>query len=97
MQIELHNDNYFYLKPSTIQSKPLNKPSMHIYDLVFQPHDTKLPTFNELHNNTNTTTHFIDTTKIIDIPSKPNSPTLYQQISNSTGKLFSSFTPHPTL
>ena len=68
MQIELHNDTYFHPKPSTIQSKPSNKTSMHIKDLKFQPHDTKLPTVNELHNNTDTTPQVIETTTTIEMP-----------------------------
>ena len=65
MQIELNNDTYFYPKTSTLQAKPQNKPSMHIDDLTFQPHDTKLPTVNEFHNHIDTTPHVSDTTKII--------------------------------
>ena len=60
---------------------------MHIDNLAFQPHDTKLPTVNKLHNHTDTTPHVINTTKIIDILSNPNIPKLYQPISNSTEKL----------
>ena len=88
MQIKFHNDTYFHLKPSTMQAKTSNKPSMHIYDLVFQPHDTKITTVNELQNHTDTTPHAISTTAIIEMTSNPNSPTLYQRISNSTNKLF---------
>ena len=88
MQIELHNDTYFNLKPSNIQAKPSNKTSMHINDLAFQPHGTKIIKVNGLNNNTNTTPHVIGTTTIIDILSNPNAPTLYQRISNSTDKLF---------
>ena len=83
MQIELHNDTYFHPKPSTMQAKTPNKPSMHIDDLTFKSHGTKLPTVNELHKHTDTTPHIMDTTKIIDMPSNPNAPTLYQWISNS--------------
>ena len=86
MQIGLHNDTYFHPKPSTMQAKPSNKPSMHINELLFQPHDTKLPTVNEIHNYTDTTPHVINTTTNIDMSSKPNAPTLYQLISNSTDK-----------
>ena len=35
MQIGLHNNTYFHPKPSTIQAKPSNKPSMHIENLIF--------------------------------------------------------------
>ena len=61
---------------------------MHITKLTFQPHNTKRPTFNELHNHANTTPHAIDSTVIIDTPSNPKAPILYQRISNSTDKLF---------
>ena len=88
MQIELHNDTYFHPKTSTMQAKPSNKNSMHIDDLTFQPHDTKLPTFKELQNHTYTTPHVINTTAIIDMPLKLNVPTIYQCISNSIDKLF---------
>ena len=88
MQIELHNDTYFHPKPSTMQAKSSNKTYMHIEDLAFQPHDPKLHTVNDLHNHTGTTPHVINITRIIDMPSKPNAPTLYQLISNSTYKLY---------
>ena len=79
-----------------MQAKAPNKPSMHINDLIFQPHDAKLPAVNELHNHTDNTPHVINNTEIIDMQSNPNVPTLYQHISNSTDKLFSSFTLQPT-
>ena len=88
MQIELHNDTYFHTKHSTTQAKPPNKPSMHINGITFQPHKTTLPTFNEIQNHTDIAPYNIETTTIINIPSNPNLPTLYQRISNSTGKLF---------
>ena len=88
MQIELHNDIYFHTKPSIMQVKPSNQPSIHIDDLTFQPHDEKLPTVNELNNHTDTTPQAINTTTIIGMSSNPNGPTLYQQISNITYKLF---------
>ena len=61
---------------------------MHIDDLLFQPLNTKLPTFNVIHNHADTAPHVINTSTIIEMPSNPNIPTLYQQISNSTDKLF---------
>ena len=61
---------------------------MHIDDLLFQPLNTKLPTFNVIHNHADTAPHVINTSTIIEMPSNPNVPTLYQQISNSTDKLF---------
>ena len=88
MQIELHNDTYFHPRPSNMQAKPSNKPSMHITELVFQPHNTKLPTVNELHNHADTTPNAIDSTVIIDNPSNPNAPILFQRISKRTDKLF---------
>ena len=99
MQIELHNDTYFHPKPSTVQSKTPNKPSIHINELIFQPQETKLPTVNEPHNHTDTTPHDTKITTIINMPSKTNTPTtLYQRISNSTDKsFFILFTPANTL
>ena len=98
MQIELHNDNYFHQKPSNMQAVPSNEPYINIDDLSFQPHDTKLLTVNEPRNHTDTTSHIIDTTEIIDIPSNPNAHTLYQRISNSIDKLFFIlYTPANTL
>ena len=71
---------------------------MHIDELTFQPHHTKIPTVNELHNHADTTPLFIDTTKILEIPSNPNALTLYQRISNSTYRLFLIlYTPANTL
>ena len=98
MQIELHNDTYFQPKPPTMRAKPWNKTSMHIDDLAFQPHDTKLATLIELQNHTDTILHVIDTTTIIDMLSNPGAPTLYQRISNSIDKLFFIlYTPANTL
>ena len=68
MQIGLHNDTYFHPKPSTMQAKPSNKPSMHTVDLTFQPHNAKIPTVNKLYNHTDTIPHVIKTTTIIDMP-----------------------------
>ena len=71
---------------------------MHINNLIFQPHNSKIPTVNELHNHTDTAPHFINITTIIYMTSNPNSPTLYQRISNSTDKLFFIlYTPSNTL
>ena len=88
MKTELNNDTYFHPKPSTMQAKPSNKPSMNIDKIIFQPHDTKLLTVNEIHSHADTTPHEIKTTTIINMPLNPTSPTLYKRISNSTDKLF---------
>ena len=98
MQIELHNDTYFHPRTSNMQAKPSNKPSIYIDKLTFQPHNTKLPTFNELHNHKDTTPHDIANTTIINIPSNHTAPTLYQRISNNTDRLFFIlYTPANTL
>ena len=71
---------------------------MYINKITFQPHNTKLPKVNQLHNHKDTTPHDIKTNTIINIPSNPNAPTIYQRISNSTDKLFFiSYTPANTL
>ena len=54
MQTELHNDTEFHPKPFTMQAKPPNKTSMNVNNLAFQPHNTKIPTVNEINNHKDT-------------------------------------------
>ena len=97
------NSNYIMIIPSIRNSLPY-KPKHQINPLYtfekikFQPHNTKLTTFNEILNHIDTTPHDTKTTTIINNPSNYNAPTLYQRISNSTDKLsFILYTPYNTL
>ena len=69
---------------------------MHINEITFQTHDTKMPTFYGLLNHTDNKPHVINTTTIINMKSNLthlHSINGYQTVQTS---YFSSYTHQPT-